>query len=231
MLALAAVVGVAVLAFLGVTVGPLYAADRYRETRRPTDDERAALDRLRAAGGLDVDRVAVIETGDAAAAGGDATGDADRLDVEVSVRGPPTRRVLFVTDDALSGLEEAHLLGLLAAAAGRVESYYTAFRGVAVGVVLGVLAAIVATLVPFDRGFAALVAVGLVAFWAGRRVQFAADALAGDRVGAAVVADAFERAAALRGVEPETGDWRTLFEVQPPLGDRIARLRERDGGE
>ncbi|MFC6771013.1 peptidase, partial [Halorubrum pallidum] len=28
-------------------------------------------------------------------------------------------------------------------------------------------------------------------------------------------------------VEPATGDWSTWFAVQPPLGDRIARLRER----
>jgi Zn-dependent protease with chaperone function len=97
--------------------------------------------------------------------------------------------------------------------------------------VLATLAAVVTTLVPFESGFAALVAVGVVSFWAGRRVQYAADARAADAVGADRVADAFERGAARRGVEPETGDWSTWFEVQPPLGDRIERLRERAAEE
>ena len=93
------------------------------------------------------------------------------------------------------------------------------------------LAAIVTATVPFDAGFASLVTVGLAAFWVGRRVQYAADDRAADAVGAGRVADAFERVAAIRGVEPETGDWSTWFEVQPPLGDRIAALREREGSE
>jgi len=61
----------------------------------------------------------------------------------------------------------------------------------------------------------------------GRRLQYAADARAAERVGADGLADAFERAAARRGVDPSTGSWRTYVETQPPLGDRIARLRER----
>jgi Zn-dependent protease with chaperone function len=222
MLGVAFVVGVAVVAALAVAVGPLYAADRFRDLREPTDAERAQIVALAEPGGLAVERVAIEAVDGAGGDGAAADGPA-----EVSVRGPPRRRVLFLTEDVLTDLDEDAAVGLFAAEAGRVTTYYAEFRAVAVGAVLGALAAVVTTLVPFESGFAALVAVGLVSFWAGRRVQYAADARAADAVGADRVADAFERVAERRGVEPETGDWSTWFEVQPPLGDRIARLRER----
>ncbi|OTF01588.1 peptidase [Halorubrum sp. SD683] len=222
MLEVAFVVGVAVVAALAVAVGPLYAADRFRDLREPTDAERAQIVALAEPGGLAVERVAIEAVDGAGGDGAAADGPA-----EVSVRGPPRRRVLFLTEDVLTDLDEDAAVGLFAAEAGRVTTYYAEFRAVAVGAVLGALAAVVTTLVPFESGFAALVAVGLVSFWAGRRVQYAADARAADAVGADRVADAFERVAERRGVEPETGDWSTWFEVQPPLGDRVARLRER----
>ncbi|WP_058367585.1 hypothetical protein [Haloparvum sedimenti] len=229
--ALALVAVVPVVAFLAATVGPLYAADRFRETRPPTDAERRRLDALREEAGLDVERVAVFSPSggqkpDDAEVSDDAEGSDDPGSVEISVRGPPGRRVLFLTPGVFD-LEDGTATALLAAEAGRLVTYYNEFRAVATAAVLALLAAVVTTLVPFEAGFSALAAVGFVAFWAGRRVQYAADARAADRVGAETLADAFERAAALRGVEPETGTWRTWFEVQPPLGDRIARLRER----
>ncbi|MDB9234111.1 peptidase [Halorubrum ezzemoulense] len=222
MIGVAFVVGVAVVAALAVAVGPLYAADRFRDLREPTDAERAQIVALAEPGGLAVERVAIEAVDGAGGDGAAADGPA-----EVSVRGPPRRRVLFLTEDVLTDLDEDAAVGLFAAEAGRVTTYYAELRAVAVGAVLGALAAVVTTLVPFESGFAALVAVGLVSFWAGRRVQYAADARAADAVGADRVADAFERVAERRGVEPETGDWSTWFEVQPPLGDRVARLRER----
>ena len=225
MLTAVLLVGVAVLTFLTVEVGPLYTADRFRDLREPTDAERGRLGSLREAAGLGVDRVAIERCDADEAEGEDGSEGADRI--EVAVRGPPSRRVLFLSEAVLADLDEETALGLLAAEAGRVETYYGEFRALAVATVLGVLAAIVTATVPFDAGFASLVAVGLAAFWAGRRVQYAADARAGDAVGADLVADAFERAAAARGVEPATGDWSTWFEVQPPLGDRIAALRDR----
>ena len=245
MLTAAFVSGTAVVAFLAVEVGPLVAADRFRDLREPTDAERGRLAYLRGEAGLDIDRVAIDRGADAgsvrgAAANADAEGrsegegrgdgedwsDGDPDPVDVAVRGPPRRRVLFLTEGLLGEANEALAIGLLAAEAGRVETRYTEFRAVAVASVLAVLAAIVTAAVPFDTGFASLVAMGLVAFWVGRRVQYAADASAADAVGADRVADAFERAAAMRGVEPERGDWSTWFAVQPPLGDRIERLRE-----
>jgi Zn-dependent protease with chaperone function len=227
MIRVALVVGVAVVAALAVAVGPLYAADRFRDLREPTDAERAQIAALAEPGGLGVDRIAVEAVASEDAAGGSAAGGP----AEVSVRGPPGRRVLFLTEDVLTDLDEDVAIGLFAAEAGRVATYYAEFRAVAVGAVLAMLAAVVTTLVPFESGFAALVAVGVVSFWAGRRVQYAADARAADAIGADRVADAFERGAARRGVEPETGDWSTWFEVQPPLGDRIERLRERESNE
>ena len=227
MLTVAFVVGVGVVAAIGVAVGPLYAADRFRDLREPTEAERAQIAALAAPGGLDVDRIAIESIEDD---GGGSDGG-DQGPAEVAVRGPPRRRVLFLTEDVLTDLDEDVAVGLFAAEAGRVATYYAEFRAVAVGAVLATLAAVVTALVPFESGFAALVAVGVVSFWAGRRVQYAADARAGDAVGPGRVADAFERVAARRGVEPETGDWSTWFEVQPPLGDRIARLRERAADE
>jgi len=196
---------------LGTLVGPLYAVPRLRDVRPPTDAERATIDDLRAAGGLDVGRVRVVAS------------DA----VDVAVRGPPGRRALFVSEATLD-LDRPAAVALFAAAAGRVGLWYAEFRALAVGVVVGLAAAVFGTVLPFDRGFAALGAVAMVAFAVGRRLQYAADARAAERVGADRLADAFERAAARRGVDPPTGSWRTYFEIQPPLGDRIARLRERD---
>lgn len=253
MLTVAFPVVVAVVAFLAVTVGPLYVADRFRDTRRPTDAERATLSELREWAGLDVERVAIVETdgavaeGEAGAAAGDAgdeaIADADEAStaaaegdgsaaatgtptIDVGVRGPPGRRVLFVTEDVLSVLDEDVAAALLAAEAGRLETYYNEFRAVAVAVVVAILATVVTTLVPFEAGFTAFAVIGFVSFWVGRRVQYAADARAAERVGAEALADAFERVAELQGITPETGTWRTWFEVQPPLGDRIAALRE-----
>lgn len=228
MLTVAFLVGVGVVAFLAVEVGPLYAADRFRTLREPTSEERDRLADLRETAGLDVDRVAIeVDETDVDDGGAGADGESAVGSVEVGVRGPPRRRVLLLSEGVLDGLDDDVVIGLLAAEAGRVGTYYGEFRAVAVAAVLAILAAIVTVAVPFQAGFASLVAVGVAAFWVGRRVQYAADDRAADAVGAARVADAFERVAALRGVEPETGDWSTWFEVQPPLGDRIAALRER----
>ncbi|MGZ0747412.1 M48 family metalloprotease [Haloparvum sp. AD34] len=228
MLTVAFPVVVAVVAFLAVTVGPLYVADRFRDTRRPTDAERATLAELREWAALNVERVAIVETDSSAGAtAGDDSAAATRTPtIDVGVRGPPGRRVLFVTEDVLTDLDEDVAAALLAAEAGRLETYYNEFRAVAVAVVVAILATVVTTIVPFEAGFSALAVVGFVSFWVGRRVQYAADAHAAERVGAEALADAFERVADLQGVTPETGTWRTWFEVQPPLGDRIAALRE-----
>ncbi|ACM58244.1 M48 family metalloprotease [Halorubrum lacusprofundi] len=229
MLTVAFLVGVAVLSFLAVEIGPLYAADRFRDLREPTDAERGRLEYLRETAGIDVDRIAIERRGENETE--EKNGNEGVGRIEVAVRGPPRRRVLFLSEAVLDDVDDDVVIGLFAAEAGRVGTYYGEFRAVAIAAVVGVLAAIVTATVSFDAGFASLVAVGLTAFWVGRRVQYVADDRAADAVGAGRVADAFERVAAVRGVEPETGDWSTWFEVQPPLGDRIAALREREGSE
>ncbi|SEH38470.1 STE24 endopeptidase [Halopenitus malekzadehii] len=215
---------VPILAVLAVTVGPLYVADRYRTTRDPTRAERAQLDELRSAAGLDVEPAAILESDGSSGSAADETAS-----VEISVRGPPGRRVLFVSEAVLSSLDEDTAVALLAAEAGRLGTRYTEVRAFGIAGVTTILAAIVTTLVPFEAGFTAIAVVGVVSLWAGRRVQYAADERAADRVGSSRLADAFEQMADRRGVVPERGDWRTWFEVQPPLGDRIDRLRDRGG--
>ena len=210
---LAVIPGIVLLAFLGVTVGPLLVADRRYDLRDPDTDERNRVELHQDRAGLDVDRVTLIKS--------------KRRAIEVAVDGPPGRRVMFVSETVLKDLDDDTVTALFAAEAGRVETYYTEFRGIAVGVVLGILSATVLTLVPFGPGFVALALIGFVSFWVGRRVQYAADDRAAERVGPDPLAEAFQRAAELRGVDPRTGSWQTLFEVQPPLGDRINRLRDR----
>jgi Zn-dependent protease with chaperone function len=207
-------VGVGILAFLTAAVGPLYVMDRFRDLREPTDPERATMDAMCRKAGLGVDRVAILE---------------EVSVVDVSVRGPPRRRVLFVTEPVVNDLEADVAVGLLAAETGRVQAHFVTFRAAAVAVVVVLFAAITTTVVAFTPGFTALLVVGLTALWAGRRVYYAADAHAADTVGAGQVADAFERAADRSGVTPATGDYSTWLEIQPPLGDRIAALRRQAG--
>ncbi|MEF8779682.1 MAG: peptidase [Haloferacaceae archaeon] len=208
------VVSVAVAFLLAAMFGPVFLNVRLRRTREPTDAEESQLDRRCESAGLSPDRSFVVET----------VGEAS---VDVKLVGVPGYRVLLLTDYALESLDDDVLTGLLAAEGGRGDTYYAEFRAVAVASVIGLLAATFAGFVGFDRGLALVGGVSLLAFAIGRRIQYRADAVAAERVGADAVADAFQAIADLRGVEPETGSWRTLFEVQPPLGDRIARLRSR----
>lgn len=215
MLVAVALVGVGVVTFLAVAAGPLLLFDRRYELTAPTDAQRATLETYRVEAGLDIDRIAVRA--------------ADEADTAVAVYGPPRRRVLVVSTAVFDTLDTDVVIGLLAAAAGRVATGYAELRAVAVAVVVALFAAIATATVTFPAGFTALVASGLAALWAGRRVQYAADAHAADTVGATRVADAFAHMAARRGVEPETGGVQTWLEIQPPLGDRIEALRRRDG--
>ena len=209
--------GIAVTAVLAVVFGPVIANRRFRSTRTPTAAEQERVDALRAWAELDIDRVYVIDT----------VGEAS---VDVAVRGPPSWRTLFVTDYAIEELNDGVAAALFAAEAGRTETYYGLVRALAIGAVLGLLGLTFALVIPFGPGFASIIVVGLVAFWIGRELQFRADEIAAKRVGHDELADAFERIADLRGVEPERGGWRTIFEIQPPLGDRIDRLRAANSG-
>ncbi|XVH32923.1 peptidase [Haloferacaceae archaeon DSL9] len=207
-------VAAVVFVFLAAVVaGPLVLLS-VRDARVPTEEERAILDDLLDASGYDPDRVRVVDT----------VGDRS---VQVSIRGLPTRRYLVVTDYVIRELDADVASALLAAEAARARLWYAEYRGVAAAVALGLATAVFAALIPFSDGFFAVAVSAFALFWLGRRLQFRADAAAADRVGSEALAGAFERVADLRGVEPDDGGWRTLFEIQPPLGQRIERLRGR----
>jgi len=185
-----------------------------RDTREPTADEREQLETLAEAAGYEPRTVAVVET----------VGDQS---VELSIRGPPGRRWLLVTDYVLEELDSETAAALLAAEAGRARLFYMEYRALAAATVIAIATGMFGGLVPFSDGLFVLAVAAFALFWGGRQLQFSADSLAAAQVGAESVAEAFETVAALRGVEPEAATWRTWFEVQPPLGQRIDRLRDR----
>ncbi|MFW6321952.1 MAG: peptidase [Halohasta sp.] len=200
----------AVVFLVGAVVAPLLALS-LRETRRPTADERAFLTRV----GVDYhpDRMHIVET-------------AERS-VDVSIRGPPGRRSLLVTDGILRDLDESTAEALVAAELARSRLFYIEYRAVAAAGVIGIATGMFGGLVSFSDGLFLLAIAAFGLFWVGRRLQFAADSAAARQVGRERLAEAFETAAAVGGTEPEAATWHTWFEVQPPLGQRIDRLRDR----
>jgi len=202
---------VAVVVFgLGAIVAPLVAL-ALRKTRSPTPAKRDQLDRL-VADGYAPGRVHV-------------DGDADR--VEVSLRGPPGRRSLLLSTAVFDAIDESTATALLAAELARGRYLYLEYRALAAASVIGLATGMFGGLVSFADGLFLIAVAALGLFWAGRRLQFAADRAAAGQVGSEALAAAFETVAARRGVDPEPATWRTWFEVQPPLGQRIARLRDR----
>lgn len=135
MLTVAFLVGVAVLSFLAVEIGPLYAADRFRDLREPTDAERGRLEYLRETAGIDVDRIAIERRGENETE--EKNGNEGVGRIEVAVRGPPRRRVLFLSEAVLDDVDDDVVIGLFAAEAGRVGTYYGEFRAVAIAAVVG----------------------------------------------------------------------------------------------
>jgi len=184
-----------------------------RETREPTADERDQLAGLAEAADYELGTVAVVET-------------VGEHSVELSIRGPPGRRWLLVTDYVLEELDSETATALLAAEAGRSRLFYMEYRALAAATVIAIATGMFGGLIPFSDGLFVLAVAALAMFWGGRQLQFSADSLAAGQVGPESLATAFETVAALRGVEPQAATWRTWFEVQPPLGQRIDRLRE-----
>jgi len=202
----------AVVLFLAMAaLGPRVSLS-LRETRQPTDDERVTLDSLLAPVEFEPAAVHLSETADPDA-------------VQLSLHGLPGRRSLLLTPGFLDTLDEETAVALLTAEVGRGRLLYLEYRALASAVVIGIATAMFGGLLAFSNGLSVIALAALALFWLGRQLQFRADRAAADRVGAATLADAFETAAAQRGVEPAPATWRTLFEVQPPLGQRIDRLR------
>ena len=214
-------VAAAAAVVLLVAVGGPVVVRSLRSHRPPTAAEADALATRLAAAAYEPSGVAVRETGDDGA-------------VAVSIRGLPGRRRLVVTDEVLSGLDDDTAGALLAAEVERARHYYLEYRAVASAAVVALATAMFSGLLSVPNGVVVLALAALVLFWLGRQLQFSADRVAAERVGAvttaqpeivAGLADTFEAVAARRGVDPEPASWRTLFEVQPPLGQRIDRLR------
>lgn len=206
-------VAVAVVVVLaGAIVGPLVVLS-LRDLREPTAAERERLAEL--PGGVDYepDRVRIVE--------------ADDGSIAVSIRGPPGRRSLLLSAAVVSKLDAETAGALLAAERARSRYLYIEYRVVAAAIIIGIATAMFGGLIEFSDGIGLLGVAALISFWTGRRLQFRADRVAATWVGGDTLADAFETVATRSGVEPESATWQTWFEVQPPLGQRIDRLRSR----
>jgi STE24 endopeptidase len=217
----AVTVGLVALVVGVLAVSP-WVVSALRSTRDPTGDDAARIDDLceRAGVGSDLVRgVRVLDTDDEETA-------------NAFVRGiGPTRR-LFVTSTFLDALDDGTAAALLAVQVGRVRSRALPRR----------TAAVVAAAVPLIAAFSGaggptgpLVAVAVVALvgglWYARRGVLAADDYAPERVGADAVADAFERYAEVHAMAPSRRRVPNPLSATVALGDRIDRLRGRDGAD
>ncbi|WP_322531983.1 hypothetical protein [Halorubrum sp. AD140] len=187
-----------------------------RAIRAPTREERDRLKSLCERAGLDVDDVWLLT-------------DADET-LEIHLRGPPGRRHLYVSVFGLERFEDETLGAVLAANAGGVAHHY---RAIKLCPLFGFLIVGIATLAWGSAlWYAILIGGALVGWlpvlWGARRAVRRGDDHAADRVGAATVADAFERMAVEQNLDVPSGGVGTIFKSRPPLRDRIDRLRERN---
>lgn len=197
--------------FIIAMIGPLI-AHLNRRVRNPTASEVERIESFRAGIGPRITRRKVIET----------VGESS---IDVTIRGPPGYRVLFITDYVLEDLDASVARPLVAAAFARRATWYDEYRVVSATVAIGIGMATVTLLLPFDLGMAGLILAALVMFAVGRWLQYRADDIAAAAVGADRLADAFEAVASMRGIELTTSGYRRYLEVQPSLGDRVTRLR------
>lgn len=188
-------------------------APRWWHSRRePTDAEADRLGEVCASVDVAPDRLVVLRTSNG------ATDD-------VQLAGLPGRRELLVTEATLERLDDASLRALLAGAVERARFRIEVVQALAAGIAVGLLASVYVTPLSFAAGMVSMWLFALAAFAVCRRLHYAADARAADAVGAQLLADVLEQTVTGDGTEPETGSWRTFFEVEPPTGERVARLR------
>ncbi|GAA5431557.1 peptidase [Haloarcula japonica] len=189
-----------------------------RSVRMPADSTAETVHCLRERAGLTVRDVRILDT--------EREGTAD-----VTVRGAPGYRRLFVTSTFLDVFDDETATALLAIQAGRQTERVLA------RVVGGLLLALVPLFVALaDIGpLWPLVGVsfGLIvtSLWITRRGVRAADDYAAERVGPDTVADALERYADVHGMEPSRRRLANPFGRSPPLGNRIDRLRAQAAAE
>jgi STE24 endopeptidase len=213
------VVAFVVVAVGAYAVGPMLVT-RARASRPATGTYARRSDRLRERAGLDAAETYIL-----------AVKEDDRA--VAYVRGPPTHRVLFVSEHLYDAFDDEVLLGLLAAQAGEADVWYQERRTAGLALLGATFLAALATGVATNAAsvaalFAAFVVALHVVFPAYcRRLVHAADGVAADRVGADVVADAL---AAVEEGHDDDGPARYL-RFRPPRSARLARLRERARGE
>lgn len=213
MLRVIAVAVVTVGFFVIAMVGPLI-AHLNRRIRDPTEAEDELIETYRSGVGPRVPRRKVVIT----------VGEAS---VDATIRGPPGYRVLFITDHVLHELDPSIARPLVAAAFARRATWYDEYRVVASTVAIALGMATVTLLLPFELGMAGLILAALVMFAVGRWLQYRADDIAADAVGSSALVEAFEAIANVHDIDLTTGGMRRYLDVQPSLGDRVARLNKR----
>lgn len=180
--------------------------------REPAGDGAARLEALCRDVGIDVGRVLVRRTSS------DGT-------VAVQVIGLPGRRELLVTEPALRELGDDVLRALLAAEAERVRGRIEFFQSLSAGLAVGIVTATYVTSLEPLEAFLGAWTVTLLAMAVARRLRYRADRRAAATVGEADLVAALERVADLRGESTEpSAAWRSVFDVEPSLGDRLGRL-------
>jgi len=212
---LALLVVVAVLIVAGQAAAP-WLIPLVRSVQRPDESTMDALEHLKQQAGLTVRDVRILDTEQEETA-------------NLTVRGLPGYRRLFVTSTFLDVFDDETATALLAVQAGRQHARVLA------RVVGGLLLALVPLFVALaDIGpLWPLVGLSLgliiLSLWAARRGTRVADDYAAERVGPDTVADALERYATAHDMEPSRRRIPNPFSKSPPLGNRIDRLRAQAG--
>jgi len=212
------------LALLAVVAGLIVASQAaapwliplVRSVQRPDDSMTETLDRLQDRAGLTVRDVRILDT--------EQEGTAN-----VTVRGLPGYRRLFVTSTFLDVFDDETATALLAVQAGRQSARVLAriVGGLLIALIpLFVALADIGPLWPLVGASLGLVVASL---WVTRRGVRAADNYAATRVGPDAVADALEQYAAVHNMEPSRRRLANPFARSPPLGNRIDQLRAQTG--
>lgn len=187
-----------------------------RTARTPDESTETTLARFRERAGVTVRDVRVFDT------------EQERT-ANMTVRGVPGYRRLFVTSTFLDTFDDETATALLAVQAGRQQARVLArvVGGLLIALVpLFVALADIGPLWPLAGASLGLIVASL---WVTRRGVRAADEYAAERVGPGAVADALKRYADVHDMEPSRRRLANPFSKSPPLGNRIDRLREQAG--
>ncbi|MFC4450836.1 hypothetical protein [Halorussus aquaticus] len=187
------------------------------DRREPTDEERDRIARLCETAGVSPHRVGVLELDPNSVA-------------TVVFAGFPGRRHLLVTDDLLADLDDDAAAAVVASKAGRAKRYYREAKFAVVLVVFGPIIALAtgelqrATDLGVGPLALAILVLAVALPWFGRRLVFAADDYAVERVGAETYVETLETLADEYQVSYESGRLRSLVLMRPSLGQRLDRL-------